>query len=234
MSMTADELLAKIESIADDKNREFFSRLSHTRYKLYGVRVPDLRKLAKQLIKEGEADDALALPPQCYEHVMLKGILTATAKIPLAQKTEMLDAYAALIDDWALCDVVCACLKLKSREEFDAMREFAASAEPFKARLGLVAIESCFCNEQYAREIDGVVRSICAQGYYVDTGAAWLVCTLECKVKGAGLDILLSGALSDAASAMCAGKMRDSRRVDRETVRLAAEYVKARKGNKTR
>lgn len=227
--MTAEKLLARIEAIADDKNREFFSRLSHTRYKLYGARVPDVRKLAKELAKEGAADDVIALPPMCYEHVMLKGILIAGATAPLGQKVKMLDGYAALIDDWALCDVACSCLKFKTREEFDAMKAFAASQEPFKARLGLIAIESCFCKEEYAEEIDDVVRGIRARGYYVDMGAAWLVCTLEAKVKGAGLKILTSGAMNETASAMCAGKMRDSRRVDRETVRLAAEYVKARK-----
>lgn len=170
----------------------------------------------------------------CYEHVMLKGILIAGATAPLGQKVKMLDGYAALIDDWALCDIACSCLKFKTREEFDAMKAFAASQEPFKARLGLIAIESCFCKEEYAEEIDDVVRGIRARGYYVDMGAAWLVCTLEAKVKGAGLKILTSGAMNETASAMCAGKMRDSRRVDRETARLAAEYVKARKGNKKR
>ena len=151
--MTAEKLLARIEAIADDKNREFFSRLSHTRYKLYGARVPDVRKLAKELAKEDAADDVIALPPMCYEHVMLKGILIAGATAPLGQKVKMLDGYAALIDDWALCDVACSCLKFKTREEFDAMKAFAASQEPFKARLGLIAIESCFCKEEYAEEI---------------------------------------------------------------------------------
>lgn len=232
--MTAEQLLARIEAIADDKNREFFSRLSHTRYKLYGARVPDVRKLARELAKEGEADDVIALPPMCYEHVMLKGILIAGAKTPLRQKVKMLEGYAALIDDWALCDVACSCLKFKKKEEFDAMKAFSAAQEPFKARLGLIAIESCFCKEEYAEEIGDVVSGIRARGYYVDMGAAWLVCTLEAKVKGAGLKILTSGAMNETASAMCAGKMRDSRRVDRETVRLATEYVKARNGSKKR
>ena len=156
--MTAEQLLARIEAIADDKNREFFSRLSHTRYKLYGARVPDVRKLAKELAKEGAADDVIALPPICYEHVMLKGILIAGSKAPLGQKVKMLDGYAALIDDWALCDVACSCLKFKKREEFDAMKEFAAAREPFKARLGLIAIESCFCKEEYAEEIGDALR----------------------------------------------------------------------------
>lgn len=229
--MTAEQLLARIEAIADDKNREFFSRLSHTRYKLYGARVPDVRRLAKELAEEGVQDDVIAMPSMCYEHVMLKGILIAGGKAPLEQKLKMLDGYTALVDDWALCDVVCSCLKFKKREEFDAMKEFAASEEPFKARFGLVAIESCFCKEEYAAEIGGIVRGIRARGYYVDMGAAWLVCTLEAKVSGAGLKILTSGAMNEAASAMCASKMRDSRRVDRETARIAAEYVKANRRN---
>lgn len=224
--MTAEQLLQKIEAIVDDKNREFFSRLSHTEYKLYGARIPDVRRLASELLRSGDAADVLAIAPLCYEHVMLKGILTARAKVPLAEKLTMLDAYSSLIDDWALCDVVCSCLKFTKEEEFSAMAEFAASEQPFKARLGLIAIESCFCKPEYAPRIADAVAGIRAKGYYVDMGAAWLVCTLESKVKGAGLGILTSGIMTDAAATMCAGKMRDSRRVDADTVALAREYVK--------
>ncbi len=231
--MTEERLKAEIDALADEKNKIFFSRLSHSAYSMNGARIPQLRKLAKEFVKSGEAADVLAMPTLCYEHLMLKGILIASAKTDLCAKLAMLDGYCSEIDDWALCDVACSCLKFNKKEEFAAMAEFAASSSPFKARFGLIAIESCFCSREYASAIADVVRSVRAQGYYVDMGAAWLVCTLEGKVKGAGVEILLSGSMSDPAAAMCAGKMRDSRRVDDETARRAADYVKNKRANKT-
>lgn len=221
--MTALQLKEILQSLADDGNREFFSKLTHTGYPVLGTKIPVLRQLAKRIAADGQAEQVIKMRPVlCYEHVMLIGILSAGAKLPLAEKLPLLEEYCTLIDDWALCDVACSCLKFKKREEFSAMADLAASGDPWKARFGLIAINSCFCTREFSDDIAGVLKRVTAEGYYVDMGAAWLVCTLESKVPGAGIAILREGALTPAARKMCVGKMRDSRRIDRKTAAEAA------------
>ena len=78
-----DEILIKLKDLKDDKYREFTSKLLPTidKYNVLGVRTPQLRLLAKQLIKDDRIDEFLNdLPHKYLEENHLHGYLIEQIK----------------------------------------------------------------------------------------------------------------------------------------------------------
>ena len=71
----------------DEAYREFQGGLTKTSYSRIGVRVPVLRKIAKEIVKSDEWEEFLSVRPIVfYEHAMLAGIISATVKEPYEEK----------------------------------------------------------------------------------------------------------------------------------------------------
>lgn len=51
--MTYEEIMAEIEALSSEKLKEFSAKLTPTKDKIYGVKIPELRRLAKRIAKEG-------------------------------------------------------------------------------------------------------------------------------------------------------------------------------------
>ena len=73
---------------------------------IIGVRVPVLRKFAKELVKEQKYEDFLKeLPHKYYDENMLHGILLSEMK-DYEKCVESLNEFLPYIDNWAVCDIL--------------------------------------------------------------------------------------------------------------------------------
>ena len=73
---------------------------------IIGVRVPVLRKFAKELIKKQSCEDFLKeLPHKYYDENMLHGILISEMKDYIGC-IERLNEFLPYIDNWAVCDTL--------------------------------------------------------------------------------------------------------------------------------
>ena len=228
-----DRIRETLEAHADAKYRDFHGKLTHTRYERIGVRIPALRALAKEIIRSGEWRDFLAVRPiVLYEHAMLAGILSASVKEPYEDKIERLRAFAAYIDDWAVCDVTCSSMKCKDGRLFEDMRAFAVSRDVWTARMGIVVILSNFAGREHVDGIRETINAVQAQGYYVDMALGWLICTVESYDEGAGIELMRTAAVSDEVLRIAAYKMRDSFRVSQKSKDEAAEIAEVKRKNR--
>ena len=215
-----------LSGYADAAYFEFHAGLTHTAYERVGVRVPVLRALAKKIIKSGEWREFLSVRPiVLYEHAMLAGIISASVKEPYRDKIERLREFSSVIDDWAVCDVTCSSLKCKDRELLGDMREFASSPDVWLARMGLVVILGNFAGRERLDEIREAISGVRAKGYYVDMAVGWLVCTVESRDEGAGIELMRTAKMTQEAVKIAASKMRDSYRVSEESKRKAKEIA---------
>lgn len=53
---------------------------------------------------------------QSYEEIMIRGLVTAKLKMPLAEKFVYIEEFLPYIDNWAVCDSFCTALKPKKNE----------------------------------------------------------------------------------------------------------------------
>jgi 3-methyladenine DNA glycosylase AlkD len=74
----------QLKALAEEKYRFFNQKIVPTRYELLGVRMPSLKKLAKELSTDNEIEvylkNALKSEDQSYEHIILYGLILGELK----------------------------------------------------------------------------------------------------------------------------------------------------------
>ena len=89
--MTKKELREKLISISDKKLSEFNKKLCpDTKKEILGIRIPELRKLAKKIVSEEEYIDylkkSLDTNDKYIEETIIQGLLIGYSKISIDEK----------------------------------------------------------------------------------------------------------------------------------------------------
>ena len=107
-----DKILKELFELQDKKYKEFHSSLCPNVDNIIGVRIPELRKLAKQIAKENPKEFIEnPVKKQYYEEIMLEGFVIGYMKATLEEKLHYLDNFIPEIDNWAVCDCTASTLK---------------------------------------------------------------------------------------------------------------------------
>lgn len=171
------EIKEKLLELADKKYKEFHSGLCPGTENILGVRVPILRNYAKELAKQKEIPELLSqIDDQYYEEIMLQGMLIGLEKGDITQIQKHIEKFVPKIDNWAVCDVFCAGLKITKKypsEMWDFLQKYVKSEKEFEIRFAMVMILDFYIEEEYLKEIFNLWDSISSQAYYVQMAIAW-------------------------------------------------------------
>jgi len=163
----------KLLELQDEKYREFNSKLLPNINNILGVRVPDLRKLAKELAQndwQNYRDDLY------YEEIMLQGLVIGYAKIDADKKLQLLREFIPKIDNWGTCDIVCSNLKFITQNKemaWDFIQPYLNSKNEFDVRFGIVILLNYFIDDKYIDKILKILDKIKHDGYYAKMAVAW-------------------------------------------------------------
>ena len=176
----------KLKELADKKYREFQIKLCPGVDNILGVRVPILRKYAKDLLKEYSLEEVLYnLDDKYYESIMLQGmVIGLTRNKDIEEILEYVKNFIPKIDNWGVCDTFCAGLKIteKNKERvWDFLKEYLKSDKEFELRFALVMILDFYIDEKYIDEVLKIIDNIKSDAYYVQMAAAWALSI--CAVK---------------------------------------------------
>ena len=123
-------------SFSDEKYRAFHSGLCKTsKYPIIGVRLPIMQKISSEIVKGKPLYFLMAASVQSYEEIMIRGLVTAKLKMPLAEKFVYIEEFLPYIDNWAVCDSFCTALKPKKNELymlFEFCKEHAFSQNTYE------------------------------------------------------------------------------------------------------
>lgn len=216
-----EALVARLEGLADAPYRALTDTLVPGAGELaLGVRVPKLRALAKELLAgDWRAFLQASLGHPLYEVRLLHAYVLGGARCPIDEKLALTDAFLPYIDNWAVCDGLCASFKPKRGEEdalFDFVLNCAASGLEFRKRFGLVMLMSHFHDAPFAERTMAAYRAFAHDGYYARMGAAWGLATLYLYQREAALAILKDGIWDDFTHNKAIQKLRESYRVSDE------------------
>ena len=122
----------ELQDLADVKYKEFHQGLCPGTGNIIGVRVPVLRDYAKKISKEYEINDLLGnIDNEYYEEIMLQGMLIGLKKDKeIADVLKDIEKLVPKIDNWAICDVFCAGLKITKKhkkEMWDFLQKYLNS-----------------------------------------------------------------------------------------------------------
>ena len=109
--MNNEEIRKKLIELSDAKYKEFSAGLCPgVNIEMLGVRIPKIRKLAKEIVKDNP-EEYLKNPQEKYfEELMLQALVIANLKIDLEKKKEYIISFVPKINSWAICDSFCVVL----------------------------------------------------------------------------------------------------------------------------
>ena len=212
------DLFAILSSMADEKYRLFSCKLlpDAVRKTVIGVRLPRLRTLAKNMVKNGAYAIVLnSSIGSTMEEKMVYGMLIGYAPLTDEQKFEYLLKFVPKIDCWSVCDCVCVSLKFKDKKKLWAflLKNYAKSTAEFELRFVLVMVLNHFLEEKYLEDVLRLVANISSPAYYVVMAQAWLLSMLYVKFPQSVLDFLTSHKVSTIVYAKTLQKILESMQI---------------------
>jgi len=153
----------------DANYKKFAKSLSPTdKLDRIGIRIPDLRKLAKTI----KADD---IEIKYHEDVILKGLAIANEKISFNEKAKKLNKLLPYLSSWDQTDIIQSALKpTKSNKEdmYIYFKTLLQNKDIFTRRLAIVWLMSN--RKKYNKEeILDLIISSDSDEYYIMMAVAW-------------------------------------------------------------
>ena len=182
----------------DKKYREFQAKLMPTVAPdtIIGVRTPELRKYAKQLIKSGETAEFLTeLPHDYFDENQLHAFIISDTK-DYEKCIEEVNTFLPYVDNWATCDQLSPKVFKKHKEKLlGEIKKWMKSKKTYTMRFGIGMLMQHFLDEDFKPEYPEVIAGIRSDEYYVNMMIAWYFATALAKKYEQVLPFIENGSL---------------------------------------
>lgn len=223
--MDIKEVSQRLEQLSDGKNAKRSSTIIPNSKPNTGVRVPNLRKLAKEIAKEDYKGFLENCPDDTFEQQMLQAFVIGYAKDDIETILFYGDGFIPKIQDWCVNDAFCQTFSIarKHREVvWNWLMKLADVEKEYYNRVVAVTLLSHFLVDEHIEEVFEVMNRLDFDSYYTQMGVAWCVATAYAKYPQKGMQFLKSNQLSDFTYDKSIQKMIESFRVtsgDKEVLR---------------
>lgn len=225
-----EDVRGKILSMADEPYREFQARLLPEVKNYAGVRLPALRKLAKEIAKEdgaGYLDEALGREPEkeLFEEIMLQGMVIGYMKGDISDIFSYTERFLPKINNWSVCDSFCSGYKHAVKEQervWEWLEQFLVSDREFTVRFALVLLLNYYVEDAYLDRLFFIFDHVRHEGYYVKMAAAWAVSICYIRYPEETMGYLRKSRLDHFTYNKALQKITESRCItarQRETIR---------------
>lgn len=215
--MTPSQLRDRLFELEDPAYREFHLRTCPQAEHLIGVRMPEQRKLAREIARGDFWQFLDQIQPHYYEEVLITGIVIASAPMALSERLNYVAWFVPMINNWAICDCFCASFHPRPADSpvlWDFVLEIGQTNSEYAQRFMLVMLLDHFLLPEYLPKIFSLIDSIKSDYYYVNMAIAWLVAEAFVKHRDATLEYLRSDQLSTFTHNKAIQKARESRRIN--------------------
>jgi 3-methyladenine DNA glycosylase AlkD len=210
----------KIFALADEEYRKFQSGLIPGEERLLGVRLPDLRGLAKEIAGGDWREYLNDAQSEYFEEVMLQGLVIGYVKAAPEEILKYAAQFIPRITNWAVCDSFCTGLKLAKKHPqlvWDFIQPYLKSDREFEIRFAVIMMLAHFIDDGHIGQILASLDRIRHEGYYVKMGVAWAVSVCYVKYPGETMAYLKNCGLDDFTFNKSLQKILESFRVDQES-----------------
>ena len=206
------ELLA----LADAKYRKFSSALVPGIETMLGVRLPELRKIAKRLAKGDWRIYLKTARDDSFEEILLQGMVIGYADVELEERLLLIKAYIPKIDNWSTCDSFCVSLKFTKnhkQEVWQFLQPYLRSQATYEIRFGVVMLIGYFIEDHYLEPMFRNFNAIDCDHYYVKMAVAWAIASCYTVFPKMTMIYLKANELDDVTYNKALQKITESRRV---------------------
>lgn len=185
---------------SDGNYKNFQSALVPTvpKSKVIGVRMPIIKRIARELCKEGKAGEFISELPHEYfdENVLHAQLISQTRDFD--ECVRLIDEFLPYVDNWAVCDSMLPVVLKRNKPELKKkIYEWISGDGEYTVRYGILMLMKHFLGEDFSSEHPMTVSKIKSERYYVKMMIAWYFASAlteqyECAVR------FIEGQLLDA------------------------------------
>ncbi len=214
-----DSVLDELKSLAEDDYKEFNSRIIPTKQKVLGIRVPILRKIAKQIAKKEPIVFINSDKQNIYEMILLEGMVLSYMETSFKEILPFTERFLEKVDNWAQIDSTVCDFKGIVKEKEDVIRiieRWLKSDKEFIVRAGLVILLAHYVKKENLTMIFSLSQGVKHTGYYVYMGNAWLISVCMAKFPTETIVFFKNNTLDKKTHNKAIQKSRESYRVIKE------------------
>ncbi|MBB4034254.1 3-methyladenine DNA glycosylase AlkD [Dysgonomonas hofstadii] len=219
------EINQKFHIFTESDYKAFNEKLIPTNYEILGIRMPALKKLAKEISTDPNVEAYLKNAEYTtYEHILLYGLVLGQLKKPsLEMIFHYLDPLILKFDNWAHVDTIISSLKVFQKYPGEVLAHFLplkTHEGEFTKRTFAILLMDYFMSKTY---IDTTLKQLSEipQGqYYVDMAIAWAISVGLIKFYDKTLVTLEQGMFSKFVHNKAIQKARESYRITPERKEL--------------
>lgn len=213
----------RLLELAEEKYRIFSSGLLPNVNNILGVRLPVLRKLAKE-ITQGPWESYLETASSDYfEEIMLQGMVIGCAKGNIEELLPRIADFIPLIDNWSVCDSFCVglkCTKKHPERIWDFLQGYFLSEKEFEVRFGVVMLLFYYIDKQHIAAVLKILNHVRHEGYYAKMAVAWAISICYIKFPEQTMGHLRKNKLDDFTYNKALQKITESYRVAAESKQI--------------
>ena len=219
----------RLRELADPKYRSFQAKLVPTvaEGSVLGVRIPDIRRLAKELDHSERSEFLSELPHRFYDENILHSAILCNIRDFLEALAET-ERFLPFIDNWAVCDTLSPkCFSKHKAELLPNIRRWMKSGRTYTVRFGTGMLMRHFLDADFKPEYLCWAAEIKSEEYYVNMMTAWFFATALAKQYDFAVVYIDERRLGEIPHKMAIQKALESFRVSdehKEHLRAQRQY----------
>lgn len=178
------EIRQMLFQLQDTQYRDFHKKLIPTidEKTIIGVRVPELRKLARKLVKQEGIDEFLLdLPHAYYEENQLHALMIAEEK-DFEISMQKISRFLPYIDNWAVCDQKANPVYKKNKEKLlTYIEQWIESDQTYTVRYAIGLLMQHFLDDAFDIRYPKMAAAVRSEEYYIQMMVAWYFATALAK-----------------------------------------------------
>ncbi len=212
----------RLRALAESDYKKFNEKLIPTNYEILGIRMPALKKLAKELAAHPEIGTYLDNAEYTlYEHILLYGLILGHLKKDSLETTfRYLDPLILRFDNWAHVDTLVSAFKVFKKHTDEVLAHFLplkTDKGEFTKRTFVILLMDHFMDEKYIGVTLKHLPEVPQGQYYVDMAIAWAVSVGLIKFYDQTVALLQQNVFSKFVHNKAIQKARESYRITPET-----------------
>lgn len=184
-SNTYNDFINYLKNVKDGDDFKVFSKkLINTKNEMIGIKIPKLRKLAKEINKTNVISFLDNVTSTYYEEILVEGFVIGS----ITDK-DIFDKYffnyIKKIDNWSTCDTVISSCKIMKKDSsyYNYALKLIKEKEEFIVRVGLIMILDHYVDSEHIDDIFKKIDTVKSDYYYVNMAIAWLISVCFVKYK---------------------------------------------------
>ena len=217
--MNKTDLHRKLYDLQDLKYRDLQIKIipAAEPESVIGVRTPELKTMAKEMLNSGDYKDFLGeLPHKYFEENQLQAFIISGIK-DLDECMAEFEKFLPFVDNWATCDQMSPKIFRKHKEALlRHIKEWITSERTYTVRFGVKMLMEHFLDDDYDPRYPEMVAGLRSEEYYVNMMIAWYFATALAKQYESILPFIEGKRLDDWTHNKAIQKSVESRRITEE------------------